>query len=141
MYKNILIAVDGSDFSYKALDHGLAFGEKFGSNLHVIYVTPEEQIADLAAMNYTGNIRSAILEAGQEILAETDGITDGYIHNIFKEHRVGKISKEILDYAETNDIDLIVIGSRGLSGVSRTLLGSISNKVVNGSKVCVLVVK
>ena len=55
--------------------------------------------------------------------------------------RVGRASEEILKCAEEKDVDLIVIGSRGLGGFSRTLLGSVSDKVLNAAKVPVLVNK
>lgn len=55
--------------------------------------------------------------------------------------RIGRASEEILKCSEEKNVDLIVIGSRGLGGFSRTLLGSVSDKVLNAAKVPVLVNK
>lgn len=54
---------------------------------------------------------------------------------------VGKPADELLDYAEANEINLIVIGSRGLSGLKKLVLGSVSQKVVNNAECSVFIVK
>ena len=56
-------------------------------------------------------------------------------------YKVGDITREIVEQAEKNDVDLIVMGSRGLGMLSRTFLGSISHKVINNTDRSVLVVK
>jgi len=54
---------------------------------------------------------------------------------------IGRPAEEIIDYAEKNDIDLIVMGTLGLTGVKRFLIGSVAENVVRHSKVPVLVVR
>ena len=56
-------------------------------------------------------------------------------------YKVGDITREIVEQAEKSDVDLIVMGSRGLGMLSRTFLGSISHKVINNTDRSVLVVK
>lgn len=58
-----------------------------------------------------------------------------------KETLFGQESKKIVDFAQKEKFDLIVIGSRGLSPIKRMILGSVANSVVNKSKIPVLVVK
>lgn len=51
------------------------------------------------------------------------------------------VAKEILEYAESNKIDLIIMGSRGMTGIKKMLLGSVASGVVTYSQCPVLVVK
>lgn len=68
------------------------------------------------------------------ILADYD-----YPH--YTDYRVGDPASEIIEYAKEKRVNLIVMGNRGMGIVSRTLLGSVSNKVINNSPISVLVVK
>ena len=54
---------------------------------------------------------------------------------------MGSPAEEIVNVAEDRGCSLIIVGNRGLGAFSRTLLGSVSNKVINASKISVLVVK
>ena len=141
MYKNILIAIDGSEHSYKALDQGLKLGKSFGSNLHILSVTPEDQIISMGSGVYSDQMVEEITKAHEESLHDVRETTADYPNEINYVHRLGKVDREILSYAKLNNITLIIIGNRGLGGISRTLLGSISTKIVNTSDISVLVVK
>ncbi|WP_261808042.1 universal stress protein [Paenibacillus sp. N3.4] len=61
--------------------------------------------------------------------------------NIHIEVRSGSITKEILDYADEINADLIIVGSRGLSSISEFVLGSVSHNIVQHAKLPVLVIK
>ena len=64
-----------------------------------------------------------------------------YEFGVKTEYLLGNVAKEIVKYAEEKEVGLIVIGSRGLGAFSRTLLGSVSNKVINATMASVLVTK
>ena len=53
----------------------------------------------------------------------------------------GTPAEEILDYAEDNDIDLIMMGTHGLTGVKRFLIGSVAEKVLRHSKIPVMIIR
>ena len=80
---------------------------------------------------------------GADLLILTDAETDlsGYPNKVETFYTSGNPGEQICKFADEKDVDFIVMGNRGLGAFSRTLLGSVSNKVINHSKKSVLVVK
>lgn len=141
MYKKILVPVDGSQDSYCALKEGELLAQAFGSKLIILTVLTDTNVIE----HYPGNFLStdfkkAQEQRGQRILNKALETID-YKGDVETCVRVGRASEEILKCSEEKEVDLIVIGSRGLGGFSRTLLGSVSDKVLNAAKVPVLVNK
>lgn len=141
MFKKILVPIDGSQDSYCALKEAELLAESFDSKMIILTVLTDANVIE----HYPGNFLSTDFKKaqalrGEKILnkametVETKGEVETCV-------RVGRASEEILKCAEEKDVDLIVIGSRGLGGFSRTLLGSVSDKVLNAAKVPVLVNK
>lgn len=139
---SVLIAIDGSDPARKALDH--AFGEHADEELTVLHVlsSPEATAVGEARMYVDWDEvmenqreRAAELFEEAEELAETHGAT------IETETTVGRPDRAIVDYARENDIDHVVLGSHGRSGVSRVLLGSVAETVARRAPVPVTVVR
>lgn len=141
MYKKILVPVDGSQDSYCALKEGELLAQAFDSKLIILTVLTDTNVIE----HYPGNFLStdfkkAQAQRGQKILDKALATID-YKGDVETCVRVGRASEEILKCSEEKEVDLIVIGSRGLGGFSRTLLGSVSDKVLNAAKVPVLVNK
>ena len=141
MYKKILVPVDGSQDSYCALKEGELLALAFDSKLIILTVLTDTNVIE----HYPGNFLStdfkkAQEQRGQRILHKALETID-YKGDVETCVRVGRASEEILKCSEEKEVDLIVIGSRGLGGFSRTLLGSVSDKVLNAAKVPVLVNK
>ncbi len=141
MYKKILVPVDGSQDSYCALKEGELLAQAFDSKLIILTVLTDTNVIE----HYPGNFLStdfkkAQEQRGQRILNKALETID-YKGDVETCVRVGRASEEILKCSEEKEVDLIVIGSRGLGGFSRTLLGSVSDKVLNAAKVPVLVNK
>lgn len=141
MYKKILVPVDGSQDSYCALKEGELLAQAFDSKLIILTVLTDTNVIE----HYPGNFLStdfkkAQEQRGQKILDKALETID-YKGDVETCVRVGRASEEILKCSEEKNVDLIVIGSRGLGGFSRTLLGSVSDKVLNAAKVPVLVNK
>lgn len=141
MYKKILVPVDGSQDSYCALKEGELLAQAFDSKLIILTVLTDTNVIE----HYPGNFLStdfkkAQEQRGQKILDKALETID-YKGDVETCVRVGRASEEILKCSEEKEVDLIVIGSRGLGGFSRTLLGSVSDKVLNAAKVPVLVNK
>lgn len=141
MYKKILVPVDGSQDSYCALKEGELLAQAFDSKLIILTVLTDTNVIE----HYPGNFLStdfkkAQEQRGQRILHKALETID-YKGDVETCVRVGRASEEILKCSEEKEVDLIVIGSRGLGGFSRTLLGSVSDKVLNAAKVPVLVNK
>ncbi len=143
MYKNILIAIDGSDLSNKATAHGLVLAKSIGARVKVLYVTPPwESLAfgEAAVMfppvDYEKNMEQAaksLLDAAAAA-AGKEGVPCDTLHlTDVQPYRA------ILEAATKAGSDLIVMGSHGRRGLVGLVLGSVTTKTVTHSKVPVLV--
>ncbi|MGM0420089.1 MAG: universal stress protein [Bacillota bacterium] len=146
MYK-ILLAVDGSEHSDKAVERTSRFAKKLDAEITIVNVVPEITASSASAYYATVQTegllerREAYMERGQKILKEAkEKLAEEGIEANTKID-VGDPADFICDYAEENDFDLIVVADKGLGAVKRFLLGSISDKVVHHAKTSVLIVK
>ena len=147
MLKNILVAIDGSEASTNALQLAIELSEKFSTGLHLLHVVREMQVplnpGLMEAYEKLERQRHDLLKsAGEQLLnqskrvAESKGITA-----LQADIGSGDPASAIVKYADKNQIDLIVIGSRGLGQIKSLLMGSVSRKVSNMTKVNCLIVK
>jgi nucleotide-binding universal stress UspA family protein len=141
MYDNILIPYDGSDESDVGADHGLDLAESVDATVHALYV------ADLPgaprAMYIRDDeeeMRERYREYGEEVTGEVCERANEAGLDCVKAIQTGAVHEEVVDYAEENDIDLIVMGAayRGKVGA---LLGGSTEKVVRTSSVPVTTVR
>ena len=138
MIKNILVPVDGSEGADRAIEKAVMLAEICGAKLNFLYVANINQLAINAVLSDA--ILDSVTKAGNVILDRALEMVPGTVaKESFSD--TGSPAVVILDFAETNDIDLIVMGSRGLGVVKGVLLGSVSQYVVEQSKCPVLVVK
>lgn len=145
--KKILIPIDGSEFSDRALEKGKEIAKAMGSEvilLHVVFVDVPNYVdfAMTAAVGATlDSIREAAEKSAQTIL-ENGKEKLGDIGSISLEVQAGNPADTIIRMAESEEVDLIVMGSEGIGSASKgILLGSVTNRVVHSTKVPVLVVK
>jgi nucleotide-binding universal stress UspA family protein len=132
MFKRIIAAVDGSEHSYRALQYAKGLAERFGADLYLVHVFP--QTSDLLGYDEYEKLVARRASAGQEILQEARqklGETSVAVHEELLE---GPEAEAILAVAETRQVDLIVMGTRGLSTLQGLLLGSVSHKVIRHAK-------
>jgi nucleotide-binding universal stress UspA family protein len=142
LYSKILVAYDGSVESDEALNHAIHLCECFSeASLQVvhIYSIPSIIIGE-AMINPTPNLNNELLT---EALAVVDRAKSrvASIPQATVEMVQGNAAITILAYAEERNMDLIVLGSRGLGGVREFVLGSVSHQVVQQARIPVLVVK
>ena len=142
MFNKILVATDGSQYSDKALEYAVNIAKVFGAKLYIIHVVEEDKVAlASSAIPITTNIIDDLVRIGNEILsrareyAKSRGIDAEVIL------ARGNAADKILETADKINADLIIVGSRGLKGLARFLLGSVSERVVRHSNKPVLVVK
>ncbi len=137
-FKKILVPVDGSKYSEKALQRACDLVEGFDSKITLIYVVEKSLPVNLLdRKEYLELLRkfgSKTLDKANSLLLKK-GIT-GKI--LLKE---GNITNEIEKVAKNEKCDLIIVGSKGLGAVTRFLLGSVSNKLAQSSSCSVLIVK
>ena len=138
MIKNILIPVDGSDGSDKAVAQAVELAKIYEAKLNFLYVANINQLAISQALSTA--ILEAVTKAGKTILERAENMLPGGIeHENFLE--TGSPAAVILELEETLNADLIVMGSRGLGVVKGILLGSVSQYIIERSKCPVLVIK
>jgi nucleotide-binding universal stress UspA family protein len=128
---NLLVCIDGSDYSIKALDYAIKFAEKMKSKITMLNV--QEQKLHKASPK-------AVEELGQQILSKALGTVEKTKVKVDKKLEIGIPSNRIAEAAEKGNHDLIVLGSRGLGTVDRFLLGSVSDEVSHKAKCSVLIV-
>ena len=138
LYMNILVPLDGSSYSEKALLHACDLAKNYQSRLILLYVVeklvfinPLDRKVYLEMLRKVGN---NVLTTGKKI-ATNQGMNSKIV---IKE---GNIANKIIKLAKKEQCNLIVMGNKGLGATARFLLGSISNKLVNNSTCSILIVK
>ena len=144
MYDRILVAIDGSDTSLLALSHAVELAKVFGSKLTLLSVIDNFKLPfsaeyGLGAQESHERLVRSVLESLNDVTVEL-----GEAHpDLTFDTRVeeGRPARIIIDIAEEEDFDLIVMGSQGFGLIAGWFLGSVSNEVVNSCTKPLLVVK
>ncbi len=139
--KRILIATDGSDSSNDAVDLGLELAAEHESTVYVVHVEPAVDIAPWSAFGMAAGVPHLTTEQDRAPLddavvrAEERGVP------VIDELLTGVAIDEIVAFADSHDIDLIVMGSRGHGAVASAMLGSVSLGVLRETRRPVLIVR
>ncbi|ELZ96726.1 UpsA domain-containing protein [Haloferax mucosum ATCC BAA-1512] len=141
LYDRIIVPIDGSDGSERVAVHAAALAAVHGAELHGVYVVNAGSFAGLpmeSSWEGVDDLLRSDAEAALELLRRT-----AEAQNVPVETHVleGSPSREIVEFAERGDCDLIVMGTHGRGGIDRLLLGSVAEKVVRASNVPVLTVR
>lgn len=142
MFDRILIPTDGSDAVTPAVEMALDLAQTHDATLHALFIVDQPTSVSGTGEGFSGldNLLDALEEEGRQATdaieerAETRGIeTESAV-------RRGNAKDGILTYANEQEIELIVIGTHGRTGVKRALLGSVTENVVRHSDLPVLTV-
>lgn len=146
MYKTIVAGADGSETAQEAVRQAAALAQLCGAKLHIVSayrpVTPASTLA-AEAMAY------GMLDPKweKELVQEIQGMLEQTKMSLSEQgieietHAIGDDPADaLLDLAETVRADLIIVGSKGMSGAKRFLLGSVPNKVAHHAKCNVMIV-
>ena len=143
MYKNILIATDGSELSGKAVQHGIALAKQLGAKITVLTVTLPFHIFTLdpqVVEDTADQSKKRIQEHAAKLLgavAKAANAAGVACETVQVEHE--HPYQAIIDTANSKGCDLIVMASHGRRGVSGIVLGSETVKVLTHTKIPVLV--
>jgi nucleotide-binding universal stress UspA family protein len=139
MYRRILLPTDGSPEADRAADHALDIAERFGAALHVLYVVDTNALPlDPHARRVFEYVEEEGRLAEEAIVGRAE---DRGVDAVASEVGEGSPHEGILEYVEDNDIDLVVMGTRGRRGLERYLLGGVTERVIRLSDVPVLAVR
>ncbi|MFC7076891.1 universal stress protein [Haloarcula halophila] len=138
MYEHILVPYDGSDEAQKGAKHGIELAAVLGATVHGLYViglpgTPRA----LSLRDDEEEMREEYREYGEQALSELGDIAEEHGVTFERAIRTGKASEEIVEFAEEEGMDAIVLGSayRGKLG---NLIGGTTDKVVRSATVPVI---
>ncbi|KTG21461.1 universal stress protein [Haloferax profundi] len=147
MYDHILIPTDGSKTAEYAVDQAVDVATKYDATVHALYVIDVDATSYSLGAEQVDRLRQGHLDEMPEVKADADDAT-GYVADIAADHGLsveehvtaGEPARAIRNFVESNDIDLVVMGSHGRSGLSRVILGSVTEKVLRRTRLPVLVV-
>ena len=137
MYETIVVPTDGSSQSDAAVDHAVELARHHGSEIHVLYVADSNRDS---LTTQGGEVVDALEREGDRIVSEAVERADPGI-DIAGDVLTGDPVETILDYADSVDADLVVMGTAGRRGLDRYLLGSTTERVVRLSSVPVLTLR
>ena len=146
MYRNILIATDGSVLAEKAVAHGLQLAKSVGAKVTAliveapfnVYGVPESRVQQMSEAfaqhatqikQHAGKVLSHVADAARATGVACETVQLEHDHPY----------EAIISAANDKGCDLIVMASHGRSGISAVLLGSVTNKVLTHTKIPVLV--
>jgi nucleotide-binding universal stress UspA family protein len=142
--KNILCAVDLSEHSKTVAEYAIALAKAFDAKVTVLYTAPSLSqyvgfhVPPSSIENFVGEIVTGAEQSMEEFIAEcfTDPAvrTEGKILS-------GYAAQEIVGYAHTNAMDIIVMGTHGRTGIDRMLFGSVAEKVVKTAAIPVMTIR
>jgi nucleotide-binding universal stress UspA family protein len=144
VFRNIMVATDGSELVRKAVFTAIEVAKLNEAKLYAVNVISQ---GDYDSLVHSKNkewdmvVKDRLIAEGKDATSYVESV--GKAANVKVESIIleGNPAEEIVDFAEENDIDLIVIGTQGRSGVQRFLIGSVAENVIRQSNVKVLVVR
>jgi nucleotide-binding universal stress UspA family protein len=141
----MLLATDGSEEAELATRAAIKLAEGIGSELHVIYVEPLPDFMkknDAGLPGYDLELYEKIEEEGRETLRKLTWRVKVAGGTVAEAHlRMGPVAEEIVGLADELEVGLVVVGSRGLGRIRRTLAGSVSESVFRHARCPVMVVR
>jgi nucleotide-binding universal stress UspA family protein len=138
MYENVLVPTDGSDHAARGVEHGLDLAAEHGARLHVLFVVDETTYGSTPAFgSYEAFLEDVADDAEALVEDVVEEATERGVDATMSVLR-GTPHETILQYAADNDVDLIVMGKRGATGVEAPHIGSVTDRVLGAATVPVL---
>jgi nucleotide-binding universal stress UspA family protein len=126
MYETILLPTDGSSGTSTVVNHALAIAERFDATIHTISVIESSQSDEETASEAVKLIAESAERSNVPVVTTI---------------RYGVPHEEILDYATDEEMDLVIMGTHGRTGLNRYLLGSVTDRVLRFGDIPVLAVE
>ena len=139
-FSKVLVAVDGSEYSMNAAEYAISITKVYGSQLIALHVITSD--VSTIASTFSPQMEE-IKKNAQEFFDKIRHKGKGNWDIPLRTELIASSSVVggIIDFAEKENIDLIVVGTRGRSGLKRLLLGSVASGIVNYAHCPVMIVK
>ncbi|HMQ52798.1 MAG TPA: universal stress protein [Anaerolineae bacterium] len=139
MFKKIVVAVDGSEHSHRALEYGQDLANRYEAAVWLVHVFPHT--SDLLGYDEYEKLVARREAAGQTVLDEARQTLGTVSFPVYEELLEGPPAEAIINVAEVRGVDLIIMGTRGLGALQGLLMGSVSHKVMHHAHCPVLLVR
>jgi nucleotide-binding universal stress UspA family protein len=137
----ILVPVDGSDNSKRALVQAIKVAGRNGTEITVVHVIDMPPTVYVESQKLLDQLLERYRQESAKVLDEYEDIAKKEGVDAETAILEGDAATSIVEYADRHGVDMIVMGSRGLGKIKGTLLGSVSSKVLQHAKCSVLIVK
>lgn len=138
MFSKLLLATDGSEHSIRSAAYAVELAQKFDAKVDVVYVIDEKKSkSDVLHHVDKYDLKIERQEKIKPVLALLDNASITY--EVHFTH--GEPAPSIIDFAEKNESDCVIVGSRGRNKVQTMILGSVSHKVAKHAACPVLIIK
>lgn len=144
MYQRILVPVDGSPTSERALQEALQLARRHSSQLELVHVLGDIRLMDADSYINYAEMKETITSTGKKILTQAQMAVQqaGFAADVqLLEAGGARIASAIVEEARRWPADLIVIGTHGRTGFSRVLFGSVAEGVVRTAHIPVLLIR
>jgi len=142
MIKHIMVPYDKSESAIRAFEYAMDLAGKYNANISIVTCIsiqiPTDPYFGTAYIETTRLLKEDALKSAQSLEPKLKELKIQYKIDVLE---VVSITDTLTSYAESHNVDLIVMGSRGLGGFKRLLLGSVASGVSQHSKCPVLIVK
>lgn len=139
--KRMLVAVDGSDASVRAVRTVFSLAEPLGASVTLVYVVPPLVLPGDAPWAQLDEIMAAEVKRGEKVLAEVLASVGKSPLSVDTRAVIGPTAETIAEIAERDGVELVAVGSTGKGAVKRLLLGSVADRLVHVCTRPVLVVR
>lgn len=137
MYNDVLVPTDGSEPAAAAVPKAVDLADRYGARLHALYVA---DTTEYSTITFEGAVVDTLESEGRNVVDDVvNAAEDRNLEAVGSVMR-GGVYNTILDYIDEEDVDIVVMGTHGRTGVSRALLGSVTERVVRNADVPVLTV-
>jgi nucleotide-binding universal stress UspA family protein len=145
-FAKIMVAFDGSKDATSAVRLAASLSKQFGSELTVIHVFGSPSVGLSAASGMPlpdyGELEDAARAAGEKVLAAGVQVaTESGVKAKGELKEAPSVVEALVEYAEKQKVDLIVVGTRGMTGFKKLILGSVSSGLVSHAHCPVLVAR
>lgn len=139
MLRRILIAVDGSPGGNAATRMGADIASRYGAEVVVVHVSNPPAVLALGGTTPVDALDDLMLQLEKRAFSQADEILDAAGVSYADVPLVGSPARRIVEEAQRREVDLIVIGHRGLSAMERFLMGSVSTQIAHRATCAVLI--